>query len=256
MFVVLGHHPIAAINTKVFNVIFSFHIPLFFFVSGYLFHHDLTFIHLVRRRFNSILKPYLFTVIIVSLFYILFRDGPSFLWYLFWTVYGNGPNLPKTALHLWFLPSLFVTILLVWLAFRRLNILKESIIAQLLFVCSLFGCGFLVIDLFWALKIPQAFTDIFGLRHLFRIEGLLDNPAYSKAELLKHNQFKLYGLPWSVDIILITAGFFLSGHLVQRNKLEMFFAEMLSHSSWLSYFVPFTIISTTLSILISAATTT
>lgn len=223
MFVVLGHNPITSTHAKMYNVIFSFHIPLFFFISGYLFNPHIDFHDLMRRRFNSIVKPYLFTIAAVSLLYVTFKSGPFFLWYLFWALFGNGPNLPKLALHLWFLPSLFVTIIFAWFAFKHIDSLKKSRIVQILFICGLFACGILFIQLFWELKIPRAVTDFFITDgHLFFINGMLDNPAYSKEQLLKDNHFLLNGLPFSLDIIFLTTAFFISGYVVKHNKFEKF----------------------------------
>jgi polysaccharide biosynthesis protein PslL len=50
------------------RVVFSFHMPLFFFISGIFFKPNLTFKETLVSKANSILKPY----IAVTLFLILF----------------------------------------------------------------------------------------------------------------------------------------------------------------------------------------
>ena len=56
------------------TIIYTFHMPLFFFISGALYHRreSLTFIDSMKRRINSLLKPYiLFSVISPFLQYTL-----------------------------------------------------------------------------------------------------------------------------------------------------------------------------------------
>jgi polysaccharide biosynthesis protein PslL len=224
MFVVLGHNPLTATYPKIFNIIFSFHMPLFFFISGYLFNPDQIFSKYIHKRFNSLIKPYLFTVILISLVYILIKNNKSLLWYLFWTFYGNRPNLPKLVLHLWFLPNLFLVTLFTWLLFRYINILKLSIVIQLPVIAVFLILGFLSVHLFWDLKIPISTTNFFIKNgNYFLINGLLDNPAYSSESMLNSKEFILKGLPWSTDIVLLSTAFFISGYVVKMHRLEKLF---------------------------------
>jgi polysaccharide biosynthesis protein PslL len=237
LFVLITHHPL--INQK--NFYFSFFsIPLFFFISGYLFKSDVSFKTILKKRFDSLLKPYLFTAILVSLVYLFFKGAPSFLWYFFWIVFGNSPNLPKYALHLWFLPCLFMTTFFVWFVFKYFTVIKRSLINQCLLICGLFICGYFVIHSFWELKIPLYVTNFFmGDGHLFLINGLVDNPNYPKAQLLKDNQFTLMGLPWTLDAIFLTAAFFICGYLVKLNKLEKYFYNSIIASMMVFIFFIF-----------------
>ena len=224
-FVVLGHSPyLSQLPQKVFNVIFSFHMPLFLFIAGYLFNPDVTGKEMIKKRFKSLLKPYIFTVTIIILVYFIFRQDHSLGWYLFWALYGNGPNLPKLALHLWFLPHLFLVTLFVWFFYHYFSILKKSLIAQLLMMIILFISGFLVIGLFWDIAIPTSITNIFiSNGNQFMLNGLLDNTAYSKTQLIDAKEFILKGLPWSLDVVLISAAFFISGYFIKKNDFEKLF---------------------------------
>ena len=225
LFVVLGHTPgLALLPEKTFNVIFSFHIPLFFFISGYLFNPDIAGIDLFKKRFNTLLKPYLFTLFFVCLAYIIIKHRPSPLWYLFWVLYGNGPNLPKVMLHLWFLPNLFITTLLTWCIFHYVKPIKVSIYARIFLIAAFLTIGVLGIKCFWDLEIPLSVTNFFMSNgNQFFIQGLLDNPAYPKVAHLPTEPFMLKGLPWSLDIILISTAFFMSGNIIRRNALENLF---------------------------------
>lgn len=222
MAVVVHHHP--WFPHKLFIMIASFAVPLFFFISGYLFNPDSSFQDYILKRFKSLLKPYLFSVTIVCIAYIIVKGTPSFLWYSFWTIYGNGPNLPKIMLHLWFLPNLFLVTLFVWVLYRYFEFLKSSISGQLLLIIVFFILGSFGINLFWNIKVPISVTNFFITDgNLFFINGLLENPEYSKEALLMDKQFILKGLPWSLDVVFITSAFFMSGYFVKQNRLENMF---------------------------------
>jgi len=226
-FVVLGHSPyLTYMSPKVFNVIFSFHMPLFLFIAGYLFNSDQPALGLVRKRFNSLLKPYLFTIILISITYIVFKNGHSPLWYLFWIIYGNGPNLPKLGLHLWFLPHLFFVTLFIWSLFKLFKKLKffTSLVMSTAIVFFVFGA--LSIDLFWNIKIPDSNLNSFiNNIGLFLSNGVLDNPAYLKDTIIPNSQFILKGLPWSLDITLITSAFFITGYITKNYSPEAIFRK-------------------------------
>lgn len=237
-FVVLGHSPyLIHISPKVFNVIFSFHIPLFIFIAGYLFTPNTTGITMVRKRFKSLLMPYIFTIIIIILAYSLFKQNRSFNWYIFWALYGNGPNLPKLALHLWFLPHLFLVSVLIWLLFRYISPLKETIILQILLILVLILAGAFTIGCFWNFTIPISLTNTFIADvNILLLNGQLENPAYLNIPTTDANKFIFKGLPWSLDITLVSAAFLLLGYFTKRNKIEKIFHK---HSMTLLAFVLF-----------------
>jgi fucose 4-O-acetylase-like acetyltransferase len=72
LFVVLGHNPIKLDYPIIYQVIYSFHMPFFFLLSGIFFNVEYGFIELARRRFKSLLKPfiaYMFVVYVGALFF-------------------------------------------------------------------------------------------------------------------------------------------------------------------------------------------
>lgn len=230
-FVVLGHNPfLSKLSPKVFNIIFSFHMPLFLFIAGYLFNPIVTGWTITKKRFKSLLKPYIFTMAIIILVYTIFKHDHSIGWYSFWAFYGNGPNLPKLALHLWFLPHLFLVTLFVWFCYQYFPALKKSLIVQMITMIILLISGFLFIGIFWTVTIPASVAN-FNFNQ-FLIGGLLDNPAYSKIQLQDTKEFIFMGLPWGMDIMLVSAAFFLSGYLVHKYMVADLFCK---HSiAWLA----------------------
>ena len=89
-------------KSPLFLWIYSFHMPLFFFISGFLFkfHSQLSYDKIGKILYNkaiSLLIPYLFFSIIQSITFILFNIPLHN-----WIIKGWGTN------PLWFLPVLFL----------------------------------------------------------------------------------------------------------------------------------------------------
>jgi fucose 4-O-acetylase-like acetyltransferase len=124
LFVVLGH---ALADGGLKTYIYAFHMPLFFFVSGYLFDAEGVrgYGAFIGRRFRSLIVPYLLFALVSYLFFLYFLSGrtglgmaaiartdgwhPFFLDRLYGVVYANSAELLKIGnTALWFLPCLFV----------------------------------------------------------------------------------------------------------------------------------------------------
>lgn len=110
--VILGHMDIAPYWR---NVIYSFHMPLFFILAGYFFHSRATITEEARKDVKRLLSPYAFTMgilflYIVSVHGLLLRDnylqGGTFLLSL---IFPTGTYGALFAVPLWFLPALFWT---------------------------------------------------------------------------------------------------------------------------------------------------
>ena len=106
--VVMGHNDFALISPFAHKLIYSFHMPMFFFPSGMFFKPDMPIGLFVHQRFRRVLKPFLFTILFLYLTSIsftkvgIFEASRRFLK----APYGNGHYLDWV--QLWFLPHLFV----------------------------------------------------------------------------------------------------------------------------------------------------
>ena len=65
LLVVMGHNDFALVSPFAYKLIYSFHMPLFFFLSGYFLNTTIGFWSFFQKRFNSLLKPYLFTLFLI-----------------------------------------------------------------------------------------------------------------------------------------------------------------------------------------------
>lgn len=110
MLVILGH--IYSLNNGIRTWIYSFHMPLFFIISGILFKRIKfkykNFKYMVRSKFKSLIIPYIiFNIINISLI-ILFLDYTKneLIWQILYIIALGGYGA------LWFLPALFIAELL------------------------------------------------------------------------------------------------------------------------------------------------
>jgi len=109
--VVLGH---TGINANIGKWIFSFHMPLFFFISGLVFHatNTTTFVEFTKKRLKSWVMPYiLYTLLIISFWALIASRGQS-LWGYIRSVLLMGWGYNSTTLALWFIPVLTCTCVL------------------------------------------------------------------------------------------------------------------------------------------------
>jgi len=154
-------------------IILSFHMPLFYFVSGLFFSRNQSLVELTKKRFNSLLKPYFSSCL---LFFILklIKDQKIGDISLFFrnVLYGTNGSLSWPYQQLWFLTSLFVTVL----------------------VCKILYIGLSRFQLIWLRYC--VLVAILSLWYFF---------------IKQTNIFPNSGLPWNVDLIGITLFFYALG---------------------------------------------
>lgn len=118
-YIVLGHTIVHSQNSYlVLRFVCSFHVVLFFVLSGFTFKVNNSFKQFVKKKFLRILLPYLVWAILFLLpYYVLGRStaqelgtSQSFnIWKMLSNIlYANGNNAAlKQNSSLWFLPALF-----------------------------------------------------------------------------------------------------------------------------------------------------
>ncbi|WP_462380835.1 acyltransferase family protein [Pseudomonas sp. Marseille-QA0892] len=191
LLVVIGHNWIV-FNPKgeLFDLIYSFHLPLFFFLSGIFFRPQQTLTGLARSKSDALLKPYLVTLMafgaaiaitkpfdpIEYLSQITFATGGSL-----WSLYGEQSGITAYWAPLWFLPHLFVLSLAAWCWLRLSERVPMASKLSHVLLAALFAFGI------WALPL-QPTTAGHGAP----------------------------GLPLSVDLVPVTLGFFLVGYYMRE----------------------------------------
>ncbi|MFY9242505.1 MAG: acyltransferase family protein [Polaribacter sp.] len=151
--------------------IYSFHMPLFFFIGG-LFHPPKINLKIVKKRANQILVPYFLWSCLLFLFWLLigrkFGDSVflnySVLDHFLGIFYAQGGHpYMSWGVPMWFLPSIFFS----FLVFGIVRKIKEEKY-QILCVLVLIFLGFLIPRLFgihiiWSLDISLVSLSFYAL---------------------------------------------------------------------------------------------
>ena len=195
LLVVLGHNYFYLVSPFFYKLIYAFHMPLFFFTAGMFFRPGQSFMDLLRRRAGTLLLPYLVTILMIFIMTITYTKTNVNVAgiHLLKALYTNGYYLEWAPL--WFLPHLFLLNLYAygfyWVVDRsRLPWMKWALMTVLLLA------GVSTISKFWP------FTPaVFG------------------------REFSVYGLPFSLDLALVSGTFFLLGCELNKFPLEKFISR-------------------------------
>lgn len=171
--IILGHLGIHNIT----RVVFTFHVPIFFLITGYFVNTKGSVRDFVRKKAGSLLVPYYVTslVMIVIAALIGLRDGNVLHNVKEWTyaaLYASGgrydhPFYIKEIGAIWFLWATFWGCLFLRVALD----LKSH--ARIAMIAALFTFGYYSRNLFWfplSIQAGACATAFMYLGHLFRVE--------------------------------------------------------------------------------------
>jgi fucose 4-O-acetylase-like acetyltransferase len=198
LLVVMAHNDFVLVSPFFYKFIYAFHMPLFFFVSGMFFKAELPFLTVLRRRFDTLLKPYLFTILLIYFMTLSFTkvNFDVATSRVIKALYANGHYIDWV--QLWFLPHLFAlnifAFLFYWLVRRSgLSWSKWVLLITLQVV------GVLFLSIFWPFTLS-----------------------------LLGRQVTLYGLPLSIDLVLVSGFFFILGCEVNKGMSGDVFGHPLT----------------------------
>ncbi len=197
---------------------YSFHIPLFFFLSGVVFHHKNheNFIYSFKKALKGIIKPYLlFTLGSLAIWYIM-RGLPIltidfFIEQIKYITYGNGSsNQYFYNVVLWFLPCLFATRLL-FTSFLSLTQQKKHLLA-LVGISAV--TGYLLSIITPELKLPLGLETAFSAVVFFGT-GYLWNSNHGQIKNMIHPKAaRIFIFSLILWIIIASINFHLSGRQI------------------------------------------
>jgi len=190
LLVVLAHNDFAYISGFGHKLIYSFHMPLFFLLSGYFLNTSIPFIDFIKKRFNALLKPYFFTLFLIYFTSVSF-DNMSFetaIRRIVKALYGAGHYIDWV--QLWFLPHLFVVSLYAFVFFALVGRWNNRFIRWIALVATL-GISSLFLKNFYPFNL-----SVFG------------------------KQYELFGLPFSLDLVLLSGFFFILGSEIRQASTE------------------------------------
>lgn len=120
--VVLGHN---SITPGFFGWIYSFHMPLFFYLSGFLFSADKynSTLDFIKRKAQTLLLPYLSFFVLIYIYWLLaiqkvWLNPVGSLQPILDFFYGST-HLKTIFTPLWFLPALFLVEVIFYLIYKK-----------------------------------------------------------------------------------------------------------------------------------------
>jgi fucose 4-O-acetylase-like acetyltransferase len=163
-----------------------FRMPFFFFLSGIFFDTSKKFRQVAVDKTDALLKPYFVTLLLVLLKRDLFenapvlRTAPKFL-------YGVGTLIERPWIPMWYLTHLWILFLFCWLLVRVTKYDERSPYIQ------------------WGVLYLLFFTGVASMRFFGSLQIRLGG-----------QEFRLPGLPFSLDLVFVSAVFFLIGHTLRE----------------------------------------
>ncbi len=204
LLVVLGHNDFEAFSPFGQQFIYSFHMPLFFFLSGYFINTSIPFLDYFKKRFNSVLKPYLFTIFLIYFALVSFEkiSFQTAIGRIIKSLYGSGYYIDWV--QLWFLPHLFVVSLYAFIFITLVSKLQNRWVTWGVLLATL------------AISIP--------FLHAF----------YPFSISVFGKKYQLYGLPFSLDVIFLSGFFFIMGNEARQVTTEKTFDSIFLRLIWQS----------------------
>lgn len=210
LLVIIGHNNF---NPILKTIIFTFHMPLFFFINGYLYHYikyKQNARGFIYKKFKRLVVPYFITnIIILCTFTLLFSfklypsfNGNSPVENLIGILYGNGAPLNPSTLFTnkldvqsWFLLSLFCASLLLYIIAYSHDKYGSPVSIVLSFLFILFG-----FEISKYVFIPWSF-DIACVSMIFMFSGYLIN--YYKINWPHNDSISSYYILISILLLFI-----------------------------------------------------
>lgn len=195
--VVMGHNDFALISPFAHKLIYSFHMPMFFFMSGMFFKPEIALLDFLKHRFHRVLKPFL--VILSLIFFASLSFSKISLLVagrrLIKAMFGSGYYIDWV--QLWFLPHLFAVSFFAYLFYKMVKELRSKWLGWIL-LSSMYAAGVWSMKLFW----PFEF-NVFG------------------------KVLTLHGLPYGLDIVAVSGFFFILGYELNQRRKEEWLANRL-----------------------------
>ncbi len=150
--IVLGHLG----NSQINRIVFTFHVPIFFFITGYFINNKLMIRDFIKYKVKTLLIPYVCTCIVIIFlggleYFIFYGAGDAkkaMLGWVYASVYGAGdayvePFYIKAIGAIWFLWAIF------WGSIFLRGLLNVKTGTRILLVLVLFFIGSWSRKLFW-----------------------------------------------------------------------------------------------------------
>jgi acyltransferase len=223
---------------------YSFHIPLFFFLSGVVYNHKkyINFPTFFKKSAKGLLIPYFTLAFVFFVLWIIRTNlnhpvSPETIKQFISIFYGNSNNgLMAFNDVLWFLPALFVTRIL----FASLHgiIKKTKPLILVLFFFSIFGYLF---SLYFAkIKLPFGAETAFSAV-VFYGAGFLWNQSEKAKSLISKYKYYLFLPLLAIGVYIATIEYHAYGHQIDmrlnhlNNYFSFYFDAFCGVIAWVSF---------------------
>lgn len=197
--VVLGHsHWVLEQSTKANTIGLSFRMPLFFFAAGIFFKPNMSFGTLFWEKLDALVKPYAVTLLLLAPYQLWLLEESAHK-VLVGIAYGNGETIIWSPM--WFLPHLFVAFLFAWGFLRVTKLEHASWQRQTLVMTLLLASGYTFTMHLWP----------------YSVATFAPNANWYGNELVR------LGLPFGIDIVMLSSFFFLLGFLLKARIVHFRF---------------------------------
>lgn len=177
LFVIFAH--IQSTSQALVNYIYSFHMPLFFFISGYLFSDKKykTIKDFAKKKARTLLIPYFIFSILSYLYwtFIQIRMGDDIkhpdLFRAFIGIFYSDPNhhFMSYNVALWFLTCLFSTEILFFFVKRKIENKHHLLISLVIFsIIGYLSSLFEPFRLPWGMDVALSAIVFYGIGYLFK----------------------------------------------------------------------------------------
>lgn len=173
LLVIIGHN-----DTRLTTYIYSFHMPLFFLMSGIVFNKEKwgagTFKDFIKNRANSLLLPYFVLAMILYIIWIpmaVLQEMPLTKEVLIKNFIGifyvNGAHEFMTwGVPMWFLPCLFLVNIIFYVIYNKF----KSYTPLVLIIMSVVGycLGFVPLKMPWSIDVAVTSVFFYGVGFLLK----------------------------------------------------------------------------------------
>ncbi len=184
--VVLGHTKLITQALELNAFLGLVRMPLFFFLAGLFLRPHRTVMEVAVRKADSLLKPYFVTLAAIGLLGWP-SEGSDPLEYLLGVLYGTGHTI--ALLPLWFLTHLWLLHLFATFFVRLIDLHRRPSYVSATVIAMLLAAGSIAVHSFW----PVPLTLLGG-----RVNT---------------------GLPFSMDLLPLSSGFFLLGFVLRKQVM-------------------------------------
>jgi fucose 4-O-acetylase-like acetyltransferase len=186
-----AHHPaLWACSEALGRAIFSFSMPLFFFITGLTLNHGMSFKATSVRALSSLIPYFTLSCASFPLIYAM-HSGVNFVDVFYGVLYGTGHTI--FTVPLWFLPCLALTLVIVYLA-DRIELLVSGRTGH-----------------------PHALTQVALFISLQLAWQLVISNPYALERHIGWGRWLNSGAPWSAEVALVGASYVILGRLFSRH---------------------------------------